>query len=703
MKRADLLLEIGTEELPPRSLRELSAALTAALTGGLDAAGLAHRGATSFATPRRLAVLVRALADRQPPQKLERRGPPVDAAFDSDGRPTRAALAFAASCGTEVAELQRIHAGRRELLYWSGVKPGATCAGLLPGIVREALAALPIARRMRWGAGEAEFVRPVHWVVLLHGRDVVDCEILGRPAGRETRGHRFHAPAPLRLRSPAGYASRLESAGSVIPDFDARRGRIRSGVLAAAESVAGQAIIDPGLLDEVTALTEWPVPILGHFDPRFLELPAEILIATLQDHQRCFPLRGGDGRLLPAFIAVANIDSREPARVRAGNERVVRPRLTDAAFFYAEDRRRPLADRVPALATVTFQARLGSLADKTARVTALAAHIAGRLGEDRPTVERAAALARCDLLTAMVSEFPELQGIMGRYYAAHDGEPPAVATALAEQYLPRFAGDALPATGAGRVLALADRLDTIAGGFAIGQKPTGTRDPFGLRRAALGVLRILIEARLPLNLRELIDFALASVRADLRRIAGGTAPALPEALAGELYDYMMERLRAWWLESGRATTEMFDAVLDTRPDSPLDFDARLEALAAFLALPEAMSLTAAYKRIANILRKSPQDAAPRVDPRLLVEPAERSLATAFEELRGDVQRLLEAGRYGEALHRLAALRPQVDAFFDTVLVMTPDPAIRANRLALLTALQRQLQHTANLSRLPGQA
>jgi len=703
VKRADLLLEIGTEELPPRSLLELSAALTSALTAGLDAAGLAHRGATGFATPRRLAVLVRALADRQSAQKLERRGPPVSAAFDSDGRPTRAALAFAASCGTEVAQLQRLHDGRRELLYWSGVKPGAPCIELLPGIVRDALAALPIARRMRWGAGATEFVRPVHWVVLLHGRDVVDCEILGRPAGRETRGHRFHAPAALRLRSPAGYARRLESAGYVIADFAARRGRIRSGILAAAESVDGEAVIDPELLDEVTALSEWPVPILGHFDLRFLELPPEVLIATLQDHQRCFPLRGRDGRLLPAFIAVANIDSREPARVRAGNERVVRPRLADAAFFYAEDRRQPLAARVPALARVTYQARLGSLADKTARVTALATHIAGQIGEDRATVERAAALARCDLLTAMVGEFPELQGIMGRYYATHDGEPAAIAAALAEQYLPRFAGDALPATGPGRVLALADRVDTVAGGFAIGQKPTGTRDPFGLRRAALGVLRILIEARLPLNLRELIDFALDSVRADLLRIGGGSAPPLPESLAGDLYDYMMERLRAWWIESDRATTEMFDAVLDTRPDSPLDFNARLQALAGFLALPEAVSLTAAYKRIANILRQSPQEAAPRVDPRLLVEPAERALAVAFEELRGDVQRLLKAGRYGEALHRLAALRPQVDAFFDTVLVLTPEPAVRANRLALLTALQRQLQHTANLSRLPGQA
>ncbi len=703
MKRADFLFELGTEELPPRNLLELSEALATTLTAGLAAAGLANRGALSYATPRRLAVFIRALADRQPDRKIERRGPPVSAAFDAGGQPTRAALAFAASCGVGVGELRRIDDGRREVLFWSGTRPGAPAAELLPDLVREALEALPIARRMRWGAGEAQFVRPVHWVVMLHGRDVVDCEILAHRAGRITRGHRFHAPGPIRLRSPASYASRLESDGQVIPDFAVRRGRIRAGVIAAAEVAEGEAVIDPALLDEVTALTEWPVPLVGRFDPRFLELPPEVLVATLQDHQRCFPLRGADGTLLPAFVAVANIDSREPERVRAGNERVVRPRLSDAAFFHAEDRKRPLAARVPALQAVTFQARLGSLADRTLRVTALATQIASQLGLDVANVERAAALAKCDLLTAMVGEFPELQGIMGRYYALYDGEPPAVATALAEQYLPRFAGDLLPASGPGRALALADRLDTIAGGFAIGQKPTGTRDPFGLRRAALGVLRILVEARLPLNLRELIASALAAVRADLGRISGGSAPELPETLPGEIYDYMMERLRAWWLEGGRVTTEMFDAVLDTRPDSPLDFDARLQALSSFLALPEALSLTAAYKRIANILRKSSDEAAPRVDPGLLVEPAERRLATAFEDLRGDVQRLLDAGHYGEALHRLAALRPEVDAFFDTVLVMAPEPGLRANRLALLAALQRQLQHTANLSRLPGQA
>ena len=702
MRRADFLLELGTEELPPRNLLELSEALTAALTAGLAAAGLAHRGAQSYATPRRLAVLVRALADRQPEQKIERRGPPVTAAYDADGAPTRAALAFAASCGVGVAELRHANDGRREVLFWSGTRPGADAAELLPGVVREALEALPIARRMRWGAGEAQFVRPVHWVVMLHGRHVVDCEILGRRTGKVTRGHRFHAPGPIRLRSPASYAGRLESAGHVIPEFAVRRGRIRAGVIAAAEATAGEAIIDPALLDEVTALTEWPVPLVGHFDPRFLELPPEVLIATLQDHQRCFPLRAADGTLLPAFIAVANIDSREPERVRAGNERVVRPRLADAAFFHALDRKQPLAARVPALAAVTFQARLGSLADKTQRVSALAARIAELLDLDPAAVERAASLAKCDLLTTMVGEFPELQGVMGRYYALHDGEPAEVATALAEQYLPRFAGDTLPVTGPGRVLALADRLDTIAGGFAIGQKPSGTRDPFGLRRAALGVLRILIESGLPLSLPVLIRSATEAVDADLRRLAR-QATELAPGLAEDIYDYMMERLRAHYLEDGRVTTEMFDAVLDTRPDSPLDFDSRLRALASFLMLPEAVSLTAAYRRIANILRKSSAEAAPRVDPGLLTEPAERRLATAFEELRGDVQRLLDASRYGEALHRLAALRPEVDAFFDAVLVMAPEPAVRANRLALLAALQRQLQHTANLSRLPGQA
>ncbi len=710
MTRHDFLVEIGVEELPPKSLVALAESFRDAVVAGLDSAGLSHGAALAYFTPRRLAVLVQKLLDRQPEQRVERRGPPVSVAFDAAGQPTRAAKAFAESCGVAVDELTRINDAKGEFLFCKLTRPGVRAAELLPGIVQSALDKLPIARRMRWGAGTVEFVRPVHWVVLLHGDDVVPGEILGLPAGRMTRGHRFHAPKPIALRSPGGYLAVLERRGHVLADFEARRERIRAGAVAAAEAEGGIAVIDPALLDEVTSLTEWPVPMAGHFEARFLELPPEVLIATMQDHQRYFPVRAKDGKLLPRFIAVANIESRDPPQVRAGNERVVRPRLADAAFFYAADRKTSLASRREALAGVTFQAQLGTLADKTVRVTALAAQIAQVAGQDPAAAQRAAELAKCDLLTAMVGEFPELQGVMGRYYALNDGEPEAVADAIAEQYLPRFAGDSLPATGAGLALAVADKLDTLVGIFAIGQKPTGAKDPYGLRRAALGVLRILIETGIGLDLRELIRTALESVRADLARLSKGTftfasdvTVNVPfEGLADDIYDYAMERLRVWYLEgAGGITTEMFDAVLDTRPASPLDFDDRLRALASFLQLPDAAGLTAANKRIANILRKAGEQPSPRVDPGLLTDPNERLLATAVEELRQDVERLVTARRYAEALTRLASLRPALDAFFDQVLVMADDVRVRANRLALLAALQKLFLHMANLSRLPG--
>ncbi len=702
MTRRDFLVEIGTEELPPRSLMALAESFRDGVLQGLAAAGLAHGKAEAYATPRRLAVLVRRLAETQAQQKLERRGPPVSAAFDANGQPTRAALAFAESCGVAVAALTRVTEPKGEFLFCSVTRAGAPAATLLPGITQRALEGLPIARRMRWGAGDVEFVRPVHWLVMLHGDEVIECELLGLKAGRTTRGHRFHAPKPIVLRSPGGYVSALEKRGFVLVDAAARRERIAAAAAAAARAAGGEALIDPTVLDEVTALCEWPVPIAGTFEARFLELPPEVLIATLQDHQRYFPARSASGALLPLFIAVANIESRDPAQVRAGNERVVRPRLADAAFFYAADRKQTLASRREALGAVTFQARLGSLSDKTVRITALAAQIASLAGNEPAAAQRAAELAKCDLLTAMVGEFPELQGVMGRYYATHDGEPAEVAAAIAEQYLPRYAGDALPATGAGLALAVADKLDTIVGIFAIGQKPTGAKDPFGLRRAALGLLRILIEKRVGMDLRELIITALDSVHADVLRLANGKSPPMADNIVDEVYDFMMERLRAWYLEgTPGVTTEMFDAVLDMRPVSPLDFDDRLRALVAFLALPEAASLTAANKRIGNILKKSGEQAGLRVDPRLLTDPAERQLAAALDELRVEIEGTVAGRRYGDAMRRLATLRPVVDTFFDRVMVMADDPAVRANRLALLAALQRLFQHTANLSRLPG--
>jgi len=717
----DFLVEIGTEELPPKALPALSRAFVAALTAGLDKAALEHGEVSGFATPRRLAVYVKRLAARQPAQNVRRRGPPLTAAFDAAGVPTRAALAFAESCGTTVDTLQRLQEGKGTFLYYVGTRVGEAAAQLLPALVQGALDQLPIPRRMHWGEGEALFVRPVHWVVMLFGRNVVAATLLDTRAGRRTRGHRFHAPKPLTLASAGAYEQTLREKGFVIADFAARRARIRAEVTAAASALGGHALIGDALLDEVTALTEWPVALAGRFEERFLVLPREVLISTLEDHQRYFPVENAQGALLPTFITVSNIESRDPAKVREGNERVVRARLADAAFFWEQDRREPLAARRAGLDAVTFQAKLGSLGDKTRRVQALAADIAAPVGGSPEAALRAADLAKCDLLTAMVGEFPELQGVMGTYYAQADGEPAEVAWSLREQYLPRSAGDALPATPTGLALAIADKLDTLAGIFAIGEKPTGTKDPFALRRAALGVQRILIEKRLDLDLKGYIERALRGVRADIERLRRhpssaadaphpGSEVAGADTVAHDLYDFLMERLRAYYLEGaavaaspGRAavTTEMFDAVLAGRPASPLDFDARLKALSTFLELPEAGSLTAANKRIANILRKANTAPATQIDVRLLREGAEVRLFDSMHGLRDSVAAATAQREYAGALGRLAQLRPAVDAFFDQVLVMDENPQLRANRLSLLAQLQGLFAGVADLSRLPG--
>jgi glycyl-tRNA synthetase beta chain len=717
----DFLVEIGTEELPPKALAALEQAFVAGMRTGLEKANLRHGGLTGFATPRRLAVLVKRLAAQSPEQNLKRRGPPVGSAFDALGGPTRAALAFAESCATSVETLQRLDEGKGTFLFFIGTKAGDAAAALLPGIVQGALDGLPIPRRMHWGDGTAMFVRPVHWVVMLFGKEVVPATLLDTPSGRHTRGHRFHAPKPLLLASPGAYERTLRERGHVIADFAARRERIRAGVIAEATALEGRALIGPALLDEVTALTEWPVPLAGRFEERFLKLPREVLISTLEDHQRYFPVEDASGRLLPAFIAVANLESRDPDKVRLGNERVVRPRLADAAFFWEQDRKQPLAARIPGLDAVTYQAKLGSLGDKTRRVATLAADIAAGAGAAREDGERAAELAKCDLLTAMVGEFPELQGVMGTYYAQADGEREAVARAIREHYQPRSAGDGLPATPTGLTLAIADKLDTLAGIFAIGEKPSGTKDPFGLRRAALGIQRILIEKGLDLDLAALIARAVALARADIERLKtaapasapGGKPPAAPpsaEAVAKDIYDFLMERLRAYYLEgagaapvAGRApvTTEMFDAVLAARPASPLDFDARLKALSTFLELPEAASLTAANKRIANILRKANAPAGREVDVHRLKDPAEVKLFDALHGLRDSVAGAISRREYAHALGRLAHLKPAVDAFFESVMVMDENAELRANRLTLLAELQGLFAGIADLSRLPG--
>jgi glycyl-tRNA synthetase beta chain len=632
------------------------------------------------------------LAERQPDQEIKRQGPAVANAFDAAGQPTKAAAGFAASCGVRVEELQQVDGPKGRVLMFVGTKKGEPTAALLPAVVKAALDALPIAKRMRWGAGENEFVRPVHWAVMLLGTTVVDCEVLGVRAGKHSRGHRFHAPGPLSIASPAKYLEALEKA-HVVANVADRRERIRSGAAGLAQAIGGHAVIEDALLDEVTALVEWPVPLLGRFDERYLQLPQEVPIATMQDHQRYFPVRDAQGKLRNEFISVANLASRAPDKVRDGNERVIRPRLADAAFFWDSDRRERLAARRPTLKNVTFQAKLGSVHDKAERAGRLAVRIAESIGGDAELARRAAELSKCDLLTLMVGEFPELQGLMGKYYAQHDGEPAEVCTALEEQYWPRFAGDRVPQTRTGIALALADKLDTLAGIFAIGQKPTGTRDPFGLRRAALGVLRTILERQLDLDLRQLIETAVAAQPVEKK----------PE-IADEVWTYVVERLRSSYLEgeSGRAvTTEMFDAVLASRTQSVLDIDLRLRALEPFLKMSEAESLAAANKRIANILRKAPDDVTGAVDTSRLQDGPERQLFEHVLSMERAVNPLFARREYTQALTQLATLRDDVDRFFDSVMVMAEDAEVRANRLGLLLRLRALFLQFADLSRLPG--
>jgi glycyl-tRNA synthetase beta chain len=688
MGARDLLFELRTEELPPRTLESLSNALTEGIVKGLDAAGVAHGKVRGFATPRRLAVLVSACAEAAQDRTIERRGPPVSSAFDASGAPTQAATAFARHCGVEAAMLERLVTEKGEWLVYRGIERGATTASLLGELINQAIAALPIARRMRWGARSDEFVRPVHGMVLMHGDDVVPAAVLGLVSDRTTIGHRFHAPKLLSLKSARSYESRLKSA-KVIADFNARREAIRAGVAAAAAATGGIALIENDLLDEVTALVEWPVAIAGQFDRRFLDLPREVVIATIQDHQRYFAIEAPDGRLTGGFITVSNIESRDPSKVREGNERVVRPRLRDAAFFWDQDRKVPLAVRALELRGVTFQAKLGSYAQKAERLKSLAQSIGLRIAAGTD-VGRAAELAKADLMTAMVGEFPELQGIMGRYYAEAEGYPEELARAIEEHYRPRFAGDALPVTKTGQALALADKIDTLVGIFAIEQRPTGAKDPFGLRRAALGVLRILLECRLDLDLGE---YLAASAAAQTVQRPG---------VAQEVYDYIAERLRGLLLERGDGTSpEMIDAVLAKRPQSPLDADARLQALKEFLRLPEALLLTAINKRIGNILRKAPLEAHAVVQASVLTEPAELRLHRVLEELQGTVGEIAARGQYGESLRALIALAAPVDAFFESIMVMDENPERRTQRLALLRDVQRLLGIVADLSRLPG--
>ena len=679
--------------MPPKALKPLSDAFTQGICKGLEDAGIAFGKVEAFATPRRLAVRIRALGDAQPDKPIEKRGPAVKAAFDDSGNPTRALTGFATSLGVTADQLDTLETDKGAWVVYRTIEKGRPTVDLLPELVDQSLAGLPIPKRMRWGAHRTEFVRPVHWAIMLFGNKVIDTPIMGLIPGNKTRGHRFHCPKSLIVPTPSDYEVVLHQEGYVIADFAERREKIRRGVTAIAKNEAGgEAVIDDNLLDEVTGLNEWPVPLMGRFEERFLDVPAEALISSMKEHQKYFHVVSGDGKMLPLFITVANLESKDPSQVISGNEKVIRPRLADAAFFYNTDRKTRLEDRIDRLKPIVFQDKLGSVYDKSVRVAALAKKIADAIGSDPLLAERAAMLAKTDLVTEMVLEFTDLQGIMGQYYAVNDGENQDVASALNEQYMPRFAGDNLPTTLTGCAVAIADRLDSLVGLFGINQPPSGTRDPFALRRASLGVLRIIIERELPLDLQSCCEWAAENFTA-----------LTEQNTASTVVDYMLERFRAHYEEQG-INAEVYLAVHARRPTRPLDFDRRVKAVEAFRLLPEAEALAAANKRVSNILTKQGgEDIGDSINQDLLQDPAEKALAEQIHKQAEAVLPLFEKGDYAAALSSLASLRAPVDSFFNEVMVMAEDDATRNNRLAMLNQLRNLFLRVADISVLPTSA
>lgn len=689
MSTRDLLIEIGTEELPPKALANLSAALELSLTEQLRALQLSFGTVQRFASPRRLAVLVEALDEAQQDQVKTRLGPAVQAAFDDTGAPTPAALGFAKSCGVDVDQLSRIEKDGVEKLSFSINEKGRTAQALVPTLIETALNRLPIPKRMRWGASRIEFVRPLHWAVVLFGEETIETDILGVRSGHCTRGHRFHNNQDLPLVQPSDYESVLKEQGRVIASFDKRRDLIREQVEQQARMHEAVAIIDEALLDEVTSLVEFPVALTGSFDEAFLAVPQEALILAMKSHQKCFHLADVEGRLLPKFVAISNLESKDPQQVITGNERVIRPRLADAQFFFDTDREKPLITRKDSLGSLVFQDRLGTVLDKCERVSQLSRQIAEQVSADPAHCMRAAELSKCDLLTSMVGEFADLQGLMGSYYAANDGEEPEVAQAIHEQYQPRFAGDDLPASETGAILAVADKLDTMVGLFGIGQPPTGSKDPFALRRSAIGILRILVEKPLELDLKWLIKASVESFPDDLLLADTGD----------KVFEFILERFRAWYLDEG-ISSEEFQSVFALRPSRPLDFHRRIQAVHTFAQMPEAQSLAAANKRVANILSKQDSSAVPpALSESLLQESAEKALYAAIIDKESEVAPYVKQGDYQKGLTLLAELKPTIDGFFDEVLVMAEDEAVRDNRLALLAKLQALFLNLADISHL----
>ena len=691
METTQFLVEIGTEELPPKALKGLSQAFASGIEAGLREVELDFGSVDIFATPRRLAVRVNDLQKRQADKRLEKKGPAKKAAFDAAGQPTKALEGFARSCGTSVEALQELETPKGVWMVFYQSVSGKAAGDLLPDIVRQALAKLPIPKPMRWGNSEVSFVRPVHWVVMLLDQQLLPVDILGLKAGNQTYGHRFHAPQAIVLNHPSEYEVVLKQKGFVMPDFAERALHIFQAVTELAKTQAGQAVIDEALLEEVTALNEWPVPVLGGFDEAFLSVPAEALISAMKGHQKYFHMVDAQGNLMPNFITLANIDSKNPEAVRQGNERVIRPRLSDAKFFWEQDLKQPLEAFLPRLEKVVFQQKLGTLRDKTERLESLVVWIAKALDQSAERValcERAAHLAKCDLMTEMVNEFPDLQGIMGRYYAQAQNEAANVAMALDEQYQPRFAGDKVPQTLEGQTLAIADKLDTITGIYGIGQLPTGDKDPFGLRRAALGLMRIMIENQLDLNLLDLIEQSL-SLHPSLEKT---------DALKSDIYDFIISRLRAYYAGLG-ISAEQFEAVRVCRPVSPLDFHARIAAVRAFAKMPEAEALSAANKRIQNILKKAKTTLPDAVQVAYLTERAEKLLYEQWQHLQQQVSEQLQQGDYTAAIRLMASLKDAVDLFFDEVMVMAEDEKVRQNRLSLLNAIHQMFSQVADISRL----
>ncbi len=685
-KTADLLFELGTEELPPTALARLSDALLSEFRNGLDANAIEYSAIEAFAAPRRLAILVTDCLVQQPDVTVNRRGPAVQAAFDKVGQPTKAATGFAASCNTTVDQLDRTATDKGEWLSFNVVQKGRETAELLPAIAEAALDKLPIPKRMRWGDSTAMFVRPVHWLVFLLGENIVPCRLLDTDSNRFTYGHRFHHPAAIELSHPQEYLNKLRTEGKVIANFEERRLLISEQVAAAASQLGGQIAHDADLLDEVTALVEWPVPIVGEFEESFLAVPHEALIMTMKKNQKYFPVFDSGERLLNRFIAIANIESSKPDTIRSGNERVIRPRLADAKFFWDQDARITLEGRLEKLADIVFQQQLGSILDKSQRVSELASLIASQIGGDPSLAARAGLLSRCDLVTEMVFEFPEMQGIMGRYQAGRDGEDSEVALAMDEIYMPRFSGDELPSSKTGIAVALADRIDTLTGIFGINLKPSGTKDPFALRRAALGIIRIMREYSLTLNLSDLIGTAYKLLKDRLEN----------EATISDVVEFINERLKGVFIDAG-FSANLVKAVASVNPADIPDFEKRLQAVKTFSELPQSDQLAAANKRISNILKKIDGPVPQVSDAGLSDSDHERALFSAVSEKQQSTRSLLDKFDYQSVLLDLAQSSTVIDEFFEHVMVMADDEKIRLNRLALLNDVRNLFLEVADIS------